>query len=570
MMTKTIKTIALLAVAVMISALGGQAASIDPAKPGIGEQKIEEITKMVAPSVVRVEARNGMRKVATGVVINKDGYIVTTALISPRDEEISVVTTDGKRLKAEFKGLDTQTQVGLIQVKEKGLTPIAMGRAADMKPGAWIGVVGLSPENSAAVTQGIVSSVAADKLRLNVWVVPGMSGSPVVNGSGQMVGLLRGAYTDEQPVVFEFREQQIVGSGTVISRAESPSSGMALAVPIDIVQSIASDLEKKGKVERGWMGVQAGERPDGKVEIAAVEPKSPAELAKLKEGDIIVKVDGKDISSSEAMQSEIRSRKPGQDITVRIERDGKPQDIKVKLGEYTEVEARRDLALAFPRLFPQETPPPGWKGLQTEPRITVKPKSNSGLRPFAWESRKFIGVKRLQELNKESVAALFGIKDGVGLLVAEIIADSPAAKAGLKIGDLILKADGKRLQAMSELSDIIQDKKKGDKVKIELIRDKKSMTLDVEIEEEESGPENLLFRGFRDDANTMPDLFRKNDESSKTRLDEFFQKNEETFKKFQDEMKKKGTNRSDDGRIIRIISDSGEINSCCVSITVLH
>ena len=559
MMTRTIKTIALLAVAVMISALGGQAASIDPAKPGIGEQKIEEITKMVAPSVVRVEARNGMRKVATGVVINKDGYIVTTALISPRDEEISVVTTDGKRLKAEFKGLDTQTQVGLIQVKEKGLTPIAMGRAADMKPGAWIGVVGLSPENTAAVTQGIVSSVAADKLRLNVWVVPGMSGSPVVNGSGQMVGLLRGAYTDEQPVVFEFREQQVVGSGTVISRAESPSSGMALAVPIDIVQSIASDLEKKGKVERGWMGVQAGERPDGKVEIAAVEPKSPAELAKLKEGDIIVRVDGKDISSSEAMQSEIRSRKPGQDITVRIERDGKPQDLKVKLGEYTEMEAKREMALAFPRLFPPETPAPGRSAPQPQPQFRVAPRSKSGGLPFAWETRKFIGVT-LQELNKDSVGALFGIKDGVGLLVAEIIADSPAAKAGLKVGDLILKADGKRLQAVSELSDMIQIKKKGDKVKIELIRDKKPMTLDVEIEEEESGPENSLFRGFRDDANTMPDLFRKNDESSKTRLDQFFQKNEETFKKFQDEMKKKGTNRSDGGRIIRIISDSGNIN----------
>jgi S1-C subfamily serine protease len=569
MMTRTIRTIAILAVAVMLSALGGQAASIDPAKPGIGEQKIEEITKMVAPSVVRVEARNGMRKVATGVVINKDGYIVTTALISPRDEEISVVTTDGKRLKAEFKGLDTQTHIGLIQVKEKGLAPIAMGKAAEMKPGAWIGVVGLSPENTAAVTQGIVSSVAADKLRLNVWVVPGMSGSPVVNGSGQMVGLLRGAYTDEQPVVFEFREQQVVGSGTVISRAEAPSSGMALAVPIDIVQSIASDLEKKGKVERGWLGVQAGERPDGKVEIATVEPKSPAELAKLKEGDIIVRVDGKDISSSEAMQSEIRSRKPGQDIMVRIERDGKPQDIKVKLGEYTEMEAKRELALAFPRLFPQETPPPGWKGLQTEPRILVKPKSNSGLRPFAWESRKFIGVT-LQELNKDSVGALFGIKDGIGLLIAEITPESPAAKAGLKVGDLILKADGKRLEAVSELSDMLQGKKKGDKVKIELIRDKKTMTLDVEVGEEESGEENLLLRGLREDVTTLPELMKKYDDSSKTRLDEFFKKNEDSFKKFQDEMKKKGTSRSDYGRIIRIINDSGDINSCCVSITALQ
>ncbi|MDP2915297.1 MAG: PDZ domain-containing protein [Candidatus Aminicenantes bacterium] len=557
-MTRTIKTIALPAAFLMIATLGAQAAPIDPAKSGLGEQKIEEITKMVAPSVVRVEARNGMRKVATGVVINKDGYIVTTALISPRDEEISVLTTDGKRLKAEFKGLDTQTHVALIQVKEKGLTPIALGKAADMKPGAWIGVVGLSPENTAAVTQGIVSSVAADKLRLNVWVVPGMSGSPVVNGSGQMVGLLRGAYTDEQPFVFEFREQQVVGSGTVISRAEAPSSGMALAVPVDIVQSIASDLEKKGKVERGWLGVQAGERQDGKLEVAEVEPKSPAELAKIKEGDVIVKIDGKDIASGEALQWEIRSRKPGQDITVRIERNGKPQDLKVKLGEYTEEDAKRELFQAFPRLFPPETPAPGRSAPQAQPKVWALPKGKLGILPFAWESRKFIGVT-LQELNKDSVGALFGIKDGIGLLVAEITADGPAAKAGLKVGDLILKADGKRLQAVSELSDMLQDKKKGDKVKIELMRDKKTMTLDIEIGEEESGPEELLFRGLSDYSTTMPELLKRNDESSKKQIEEFFRKNEETVKKFQDELKKKSTIRNEYGKIIRIISDSGEI-----------
>lgn len=551
-MTSKIKVLAASAIFMMISIVSAKATAITAANPGIDEKKIEEITKMVAPSVVRVEARNGIRKVATGVVIDKNGFIITTALISPRDEEISVITPDGKRIKAEFKGLDTQTQIGLIQVKDKGLTPIAMGKSGDLQPGAWIGVVGRSPENTPAITQGIISSVSPQWLRLNVWVVPGMSGSPVINGAGQMVGLLRGAYTDEQPVVFEFREQQVVGSGTVISRAEAPSSGMALAVPIDVVNSIASDLEKKGKVERGWLGIRVVET-DGQLEVVVVEPKGPAELAKIKESDIILKIDGKDIISGEALSSEIRSRKPGQDITLRIERDGKPMDIKVKLGEYTEEEARREQELSFPRLFPPKEPAP-----KTSPRFFTAPKSIAPLpRGFVLEKRKFIGVT-LQPLNKD-MADHYGIKDGVGLLVWEFTEDSPAKNAGLKAGDVILKADGKRAESVAALSEIIQGKKKGDKVKIEFVRDKKTMSLDVEIREEEIGPEDL-FRSFQDFSLTMPDQIGKYDEQSQKQINEYFQKNQETLKKFTDEMNKKLKETGKYGRVIYVLGDSREID----------
>ncbi len=541
-MTTKIKVFAAFAIFLMISAVSAKATTTATANPGIDEKKIEEITKTVAPSVVKVEARNGIRKVATGVVIDKNGFIVTTALISPRDEEISVITQDGKRIKAEFKGLDTQTQIGLIQAKDKGLTPIAMGKSGDLQPGAWIGVVSRSPENTPAITQGIISSVSPQWLRLNVWVVPGMSGSPVINGAGQMIGLLRGAYADEQPVVFEFREQQVVGSGTVISRAEAPSSGMALAVPIDVVNSIASDLEKKGKVERGWLGVRVGDT-DGRIEVVLVEPKSPAELAKIKENDIILKIDGKDIVSAEALSSEIRSRKPGQDITVRIERDGKPMDIKVKLGEYTEEEARRELELSFPRLFPPRDTKP-----ETSPRFYTAPgRISPWPRGFVLEKRKSIGVT-LQPLNKD-MADHYGIKGGAGLLVWEVDEGSPAKNAGLKAGDVILKADGKRVESVAELSEIIQGKKKGERVKIEFVREKKTMSLDVEIKEEETGPQDLL-RSFQDFSIRVPDWLGKYDDQFQKQINEYFQKNQETLKKFSDEMNKKLKSRDKYGRLI--------------------
>jgi C-terminal processing protease CtpA/Prc len=104
---------------------------------------------------------------------------------------------------------------------------------------------------------------------------------------------------------------------------------------------------------------------------------------------------------------------------------------------------------------------------------------------WTWEKRKYIGVY-LEKLNEE-LSEYFGLKEGTGLLVSRLTKDSPAEKAGMKIGDVIVKVDGVRVETVSGLSEIIQDKKKGDKIKLELIRDKKTMNVEVEVEEEEGG-----------------------------------------------------------------------------------
>ena len=142
-----------------------------------------------------------------------------------------------------------------------------------------------------------------------------------------MVGLLRGIYMDELPVVFQFRDREQAGSGMVFSnRAEAPSSGMALAVPVDIVADVAGQIKEKGKVERGWLGVRIGQTEDDRTVIARVDPESPAELAKLQRGDIVLKIGDRDVTSPDVLVAEIRKRKPGQDVTLDIERDGKPME----------------------------------------------------------------------------------------------------------------------------------------------------------------------------------------------------------------------------------------------------
>jgi S1-C subfamily serine protease len=481
---------------------------------GIGiEPDITDVAKKVFPSVVRVEVQNHTRRVATGVVVEKGGYIVTTALISPREEKITITTSEGKKMDAEFLGFDTETQLALLRAKDAGLPALTLGKASDLAPGSWICVVGVSPEQTAAVTQGIVSSVTEDKLRLNVWVTPGSSGGPVVDANGRMVGLLRGIYMDEKPVVFQFRDKEQSGSGVVFSsRAEAPSSGMALAVPVDVVMDISAQIKDKGKVQRGWLGVGIGLNEDGRTEIGTIDRESPAELAKLQPGDIVLKIGDRDVTGPDVLAAEIRKKKPGQDVALKIERDGKPMDVKVKLGELAEDDALREMDFRFPGLFrPGEPmPAPGPKSLL--PDKSPRPDAPRPLAPksltWSYETRKQIGAY-CGELNRE-LAEHFGIKEGTGLLVSRVTEGGPADKAKLKVGDVIVRVDGKRVETVNELIDLIQAKEKGSKVKLGILRDKKEMTLDVEVSEEESGGlfESDDFQGFLESWQGYTDAFK--------------------------------------------------------------
>jgi len=500
-----------LATLLLLSAWSLQAA--EPRSPGLQENFMEGISKKVFDSVVKVEARNGFRKVATGVVIDKDGYIVTTGLIWPRNEEIIVTTADGRRSEAKFLGMDPETHLAVIQSKEKNLTPIVLGKAAGLSPGSWVGVISVSPENAAQVTQGIVSSVTADKLRLNVWVTRGASGSPVVNKDGQMIALLRGIYSEDQPVLFEFREQEVVGSGYVFNTAEAPSSGMALGIPVELVRTISSEIRETGRVSRGWVGIGFSENEDGQVEVNDVEKDSPAELAKIQEGDILAAIDGRRVTGAPMVRSEIRGRKPGEDVKFGVIRDGKTVEIKVKLGEYPEMEVKRELEARFPRLFPQPAAPaaptpevtPKPEKAPKAPRASMPPTRRPAVWP-GWEKRNYIGTY-MESLNEE-LLDFFGVKEESGLLINRLTKDGPAEKAGLKVGDVVVRVDGKKVTTVVALSELIQDKKKGDKVKLDIIRDKKPMSVEVEVAEEE-GPSLSNFFPTGPDREAWGDMTRE-------------------------------------------------------------
>lgn len=469
------------------------------ASPGpAGERDIAGLAKKVYPSVVRVEVQNHVRRVATGVVVDKEGHIVTTALVAPRTEKITVSISDGRQSDAEFLGFDPETRLAVFKAKDKGLTPVEMGDVDDLAAGAWAAVVSISPESTPSVTQGIVSSVAGDRMRLNIWVTPGSSGGPVIDERGRMIGLLRGIYADDRPVVFRFRDREQIGQGYVFSSAEAPSSGMALAVPVDVVKSVYDQIKEKGKVERGWLGIATELNEEGRVAIVDVVPESPAELAKLREGDIVLSIEDRPVTSTEVLASEVRRRRPGQDVTLRIVRNGKETSAKAKLGEFTADEARRELELRFPGLFP-EIPP----GRPFAPGSPIPPGFFS--RPY--EKRTFIGVY-CDPLGRE-LAEHFGVKDGLGLIVTRLTDKGPADKAGVRVGDVVVKAGGKRVESVDALVDVVQDLKKGDKIKLELLRDRKPLTLEVEVDEEESGAPSSALEAWQKYTDAFQEELKK-------------------------------------------------------------
>jgi serine protease Do len=312
---------------------------------------------------------------------------------------------------------------------------------------------------------------------------------------------------DEKPVVFQFRDKEQTGSGYVLnSRAEAPSSGMALAVPVDIVKDISAEIKAKGKVERGWLGVGIGLDENGRAQIGSVDKESPAELAKLQPGDVVLKIGDRDVTSADVLAAEIRKRKPGQDVTLKIERDGKPLDVKVKLGELAEDDAEREMDIRFPGLFGTE-PPPGLAPKPGAPEAAPKP-GVPKTPEWSFETRKYIGVY-CGELNRE-LAEHFGVKEGTGLLVSRLTEGGPAEKAKLKVGDVIVRVDGMRVETANQLLDAVQAKEKGSKIKLDILRDKKEMSLDVEVSEEKSGGllESEDFQNFLESWQGYTDAFR--------------------------------------------------------------
>ncbi len=199
---------------------------------------------------------------------------------------------------------------------------------------------------------------------------------------------------------------------------------------------------------------------------------SPAEKAGIRKGDIIVEFDGEKVTSSSMLAYDIRMHRPGDKLKIVIKRDDKTKNIKVELGEYSEKNIMAEFKEKYPLLFSPDkfrlekiTKPEGWYFSLVE------------------KGRNHIGVY-LEEINRD-LSEYFGVNRGTGLLVTKIVKDGPAEKAGLKVGDVIIKADGRRIEKTKELEGIIQRKEEEEKVSLEVLRNTKVVHIEVIVEREE-------------------------------------------------------------------------------------
>lgn len=262
----------------------------------------------------------------SGVIVSKDGYIVTNAHVIEKADEITVAFNDGRKAKAVVVGKDPDSDLAVIKVEMNDLTPLAF-RQSPIKVGDVTLAIGNPFGVGQTVTQGIVSATGRsgvggnlyeDFIQTDAAINPGNSGGALVDAHGALIGI-----------------------NTMIYSRSGGSMGIGFAIPTDIVEQVMNDLIKSGKVSRGWLGIEIGRVVNDPtslnattgVTVAGVLMGGPAQSAGLQVGDVIVAIDGVPMNDVNVLTRAISKKKPMSQMQIDIERNGQKQTLTATLGE---------------------------------------------------------------------------------------------------------------------------------------------------------------------------------------------------------------------------------------------
>ena len=338
------------------------------------------------------------RGVGSGFVLTADGFIMTNAHVVDGADEVIVTLTDKREFKAKIIGADKRSDVAVLKIEATGLPPVKLGDVNRLKVGEWVMAIGSPFGLDNTVTAGIVSAKQRDTgdllplIQTDVAINPGNSGGPLLNLRGEVVGI----------------------NSQIYSRSGG-FMGISFAIPIDEAQRVAEQLRSNGRVIRGRIGVQIGAvtkevaesiglgQPRGAL-VLSVEKDGPADKAGVEAGDIVVKVDGRNVDKQGDLPRFVGSIKPGNKSTLQVFRRGATRDLSLTVAEF---EADRPARRAG-------APEPG--------SSAPVAKAILGLT-----------VSDLTEAQKRELRIRGGVK-------VEAV-DGPAARAGLREGDVILSMD---------------------------------------------------------------------------------------------------------------------------------
>ncbi len=301
-----------------------------------------EAVALGAPAVVSIytaapadPAWPGNPGLGSGVIISAEGHIATNWHVIEGAGDIRVQLADGRNVTPRLVGADPDTELALLQIELAELPVIRMGRSDRLRAGEVVLAVGNPFGLSQTVTQGIVSAVGRGELGVTTF------GDFIQTDAAINVGNSGGALLDAQG--------HLVGINTAAVGAASPGDdtpeGIGFAIPVDLVREVTQQLLRDGRVIRGWLGVEPVDLTPGRaallglaerttgIELLGVAPDSPAEIAGLQRGDVMLSLDGEPISGSRQALSQVAALQPGTALVIEVARRGEIFRIEAILRE---------------------------------------------------------------------------------------------------------------------------------------------------------------------------------------------------------------------------------------------
>jgi len=351
----------------------------------------------------------------SGFVISKEGLIITNNHVVEKATEIKIKLHNGKEYDAKLVGRDPKTDLALIQVApDKDFpTPAVLGDSDALRVGDWVMAVGNPFGLGHTITTGIISAKSRilgagpydDFLQTDAAINPGNSGGPLFNMTGQVIGI----------------NTAIIAQG----------QGLGFAIPVNMAKDLLPQL-KTGKVVRGWLGVMIqditpqlaesfGLKSAKGVLVSDVVKGSPAEKSGLKQGDVIMRFDAKEIENAHKLSQVVAATAPDTRVKVDIRRNGNAKTVSLTIGT-----------------------------MPSEEQTAVAPKEE-----ISW------GMA-VQELTPQ-LARQLGLESGsTGVLITDIKEGSPAAEAGLQPGDLISEVNRTAIKNLNDYQQALKKVKKGE------------------------------------------------------------------------------------------------------------
>jgi serine protease Do len=427
------------------------------------------ISKTVKPTVVYIEVteraaenqqvpdifNQGARKqqsVGSGFVVTNDGYIMTNNHVVANASKIEVTLSDSRKYKATVIGTDRETDLAVIKIEETGLPVAILGNSDDAQQGDWVLALGSPFGLQQTLTAGIISATGRENpttqlgkfIQTDASINPGNSGGPLISMKAEVIGINS----------FIFSRSRGMDEGGNI--------GIGFAVTSNIARQVFNEIVKKGRVARGYLGVNPRDIDDALARSFGVEPHSgvlignlpgndtPAAKAGLIPGDIITAFNGQKVTSPRELTDAVTATAVGESCKVDFIREGKAQSVTVVLAE-------RPADLTAGRQQPNAPTP------EIDPASSTAP--NLGL--------------SAQEITPD-IAGRLQISGGV--LVKAVAPNGPAAEAGIRPGDVIHRLDKTVVKNGNDLSQADRALKKGETIAVQVERNGTILFLTLTLE----------------------------------------------------------------------------------------